>query len=411
MLSSFGWAVVDTGARRQLTTSTLAAESPSAMIISSTLYRQYADRAIGDLIRHFWEGDSRTGRIVSSWHGYSGSVGALPDRRGSLWEAGTLYNVLFWYDQLTHSIDIRQRLESEWNYLKTSFNVMELVECGFQSHANWASDDTGMDALTYLQAYSVTVDPIALNCAKGAVRCAFRRWKDDDLGGGVWYNDKRQVKSLYQTELVLAALAVQSLTGEAEFKRNALDSYEWIEDHLLRTDGLYWVNLARTGPVGVDRPDDIHIASSVTFLGGNMAMAVIHARLYRQTGNDEYRRRAIRTAEGILAKEVTREGVFLDDRDAWVDGYFACDWVRYVVSLRGMPPLAAEVVRKTAVAIGTQDRTAEGFYGGDWTGPAVPTQSVWGQHWTMPQQVMTSASAAGIIVAAALLHPVPARER
>ena len=61
-----------------------------------------------------------------------------------------------------------------------------------------------------------------------------------------------------------------------------------MEEHLLRGDGLYWCDYESAGPRGRDRPNDIHEAGSVVFLGGNMAMGVLHARLYRASGDDTY---------------------------------------------------------------------------------------------------------------------------
>jgi hypothetical protein len=95
---------------------------------------------------------------------------------------------------------------------------------------------------------------------------------------------------------------------------------------------------------------------------------------------------------------VDADGVLLDDRDAWNDGYFAAMWAREVVGRQGP---AADALRRTAAAIATRDRTSDGFYGPDWDGPS--PDSRWPRGPVRAQQIMTSASAATMIIAAASL--------
>ena len=137
-----------------------------------------------------------------------------------------------------------------------------------------------------------------------------------------------------------------------------------------------------------------------------MAMGVLHAHLYRLTGDDTYRLRAIRTAEAILAHLVTGKGVYLNDRDAWSNGVFAGDWVREVLTLPGISAKHAAVLRATADSICHNARTADGFYGGSWSGPAEGPASRWFVGNSKPQQIMTSANSVNVIVAAAALEVV-----
>jgi len=111
-----------------------------------------------------------------------------------------------------------------------------------------ASDDAGWSAMIYLDAYRATGDEVAPNRAKAIVDNAYARW---------------------------------------------------MEGHLLRSDNLYWCGYDASGPVGANRPNDIHEAGSVSFLGGNMGMGVIHAMLFQLTGDDKYRQRAVRTTAAL----------------------------------------------------------------------------------------------------------------
>jgi hypothetical protein len=66
-------------------------------------------------------------------------------------------------------------------------------------------------------------------------------------------------------------------------------------------------------------------------------MGVIHAKLYALTGEDEYRRCAVRTADALAAEQLDANGVYLNDRDAWTEGTFAGEWARSVLTLAGTP--------------------------------------------------------------------------
>ena len=132
-----------------------------------------------------------------------------------------------------------------------------------------------------------------------------------------------------------------------------------------------------------------------------MGMGVVHARFYRTTGEEKYRQRAIRTAEALTKHLTNAEGVFINDRDAWVNGTFASDWAREVLSLPGVDRQHKAVLQKTADSIYTKARTADGYYGASWSGLAGGTDSAWFRIGSRPQQIMTSASSVDMIVGAA----------
>lgn len=367
-------------------------------------FRTQARSGMDDLLRHFWTGDERTGHIVNTWRGITN---ALPDPRGALWERATLFITLENASRTLGDPAYALRLQADWRRTKALYTPAELEACGARSGTSWAVDDAGWAALMYLAAHRATGDRDALDHARGLVHHACDRWLDGELGGGLWYSDEHKTKSLYQVALALAALRLGELTGDRVLHDRALDCYTWIEAHLLRADGLYWCDADRTGPVGAQRPDDIHEAGSVVFLGGNMAMGVLHARLYRLTADDTYRRRAIRTADALLGRLVTDKGIYLNDRDAWADGVFAGDWAREVLTLPGIDAQHRAVLRATADSIFHNARTSDGFYGGSWSGPAEGPGSRWFVKHSTPQQIMTSANAVNLLVAAASLEAGP----
>ena len=375
-----------------------AADSPDGHFI------EQARSGMGDLLRQFWTGCETTGHIVNTWHGYTNS---LPDPRGALWERAMLFLAL---DNASRTIGdpaFSRRLQADWRRTQALYTPDQLEACGAKSGTNWAVDDAGWSALMLVAAHRVTGDRDALDRARGLVNNAFNRWQDDQLGGGMWYRDDHRAKSLYQVALVLAALRVWELTGDRACHDRALGCYQWMEAHLLRPDGLYWCDFERSGPVGKERPNDIREGDSVVFLGGNMAMGVLHARLYRLTGDDSFRVRAVRTAEAILSRLGTDKGIYLNDRDAWSNGVFAGDWAREVLTLPGMDVKHAAVLQATADSIFRHARTADGFYGGSWSGPPEGSASRWFAGNSKPQQIMTSANSVNVIVAAASLVEKP----
>lgn len=365
-------------------------------------YTAQAETAVDDLLAHFWTGGLKQGCIVPTSHGYplSGPAPAGPAQpRGGLWERAMMIFALDALDRASGDPTIAQRLQTEWTRLKNLYTPEELEAAGGPLHP--ACDDSGWDALLYLTLYRHSGDRDALDRAKGLVNNAFRRWLDGELGGGLWYNNQRQAKSLYAAAVVIAALSAAEASGDAAMKDKALGCYQWMESNLLRPDGIYWADRGRQGPLGHDDPGRIAEAGSVTFLAGNMAMGILHARLFRLTGDKQYLQRALRTAEGI-ARKLTAGGIYLNDRDAWANGTFAGDWARDVLSLPGIDLAHRALLRRTADSIYRNARTSRGYYGGSWGGPAEGPGSRWCVNGSRPEQIMTSSSSALMIVAAAL---------
>ena len=75
--------------------------------------------------------------------------------------------------------------------------------------------------------------------------------------------------------------------------------------------------------------------------------------------------------------------------------------MREVLSLKGIPPEDVAVLTRTALSIARKARTDDGYYGASWDGPAEGAGSVWWRKNSKPQQIMTSANSAHLIIAAA----------
>lgn len=366
-------------------------------------YLTLATAAANDLLGHWWIGSAQAGQILNTQAGYTTN---LSDLRGVLWERGMFYVALNDLWHTTGDSNLQQMLASDWRRTESLYTTNQLESCGQDSGINWAVDDAGWSSIMYLDAYDVTGDQTALLCAEGLVTNAFNRWLDNQLGGGMWYSDAEQVKSLYQVAIVLSAFRIYELTGDQTYYTNAMQCYTWMETHLLRSniDNLYWCDYNASGSVGQSRPEQIAETSSVVYLGGNMGMALLHARLYQMTGDTNYLNRAVRTANAIYNSPLlTSKGIYLNDRDAWTEGTFAGDWAREVLSLPGIDAKHWTALWNTADSIYTNART-NGYYGGSWAGPAEGPDSAWWLNGSWPEQITTSSSSANMIMAAAALE-------
>ena len=373
---------------------------------------------------NFWAGDAASGHITPTWDGVVGDK--LQDSRGGLWQAGTMLDVLYGDWQRNPSGQSGLAISTEWNHIKSNFNANDFSTCGDSSPQNFASDDTGWNAAMLLQIYAATHDSTALSYAEGAVTCGFNRWSDTTASGafnGLWYSDVRtiktandyHIKSLYDAALTEDAMQIYLITKDPTYLTYAKESFDWMQQNLLRSDGLYWADYglqtpyasvaqkAANSPVPSDRPNDIHLANSVTFLGGDMGMGVIAAQLYQATGNAAYKQDAINSAQAILSSVLVTNGIFLDDRDAWANGHFIRDWTQQVVPLlpSSTQQQAITVLNATANSVADNDRTSDGYYGGCWGGP-IGSSCAWDAIGSTAKQIMTSSNAAEFVTAAAL---------
>jgi hypothetical protein len=303
-------------------------------------------------------------------------------------------------------------------------------------------DDAGWDAMAYMTFYRFTRDKKALDYAGKLVRNSFDYWKDGDTANGLWYDhqppnhgggSESRKKAVYAASLLVAALDYMNYRGDPQMMRDVLSIYAWIEENLCRRgqleyiatpggeaqalpvdDRLYFVEYNQervpgtpyTGPDGADRPFDIREGGSVTALFGSMAMGVLHARLYKLTGDEAYKSRALETVAALHApgSPYNNNGVYLNDRDAWTNAAFFRQWVEEVLTLDGITQADRDMVTDTALSIYENARVEGGYLGPWWSGPE---GTGWRADHTWPQQMMTSATGAHVIMAAALLWGLP----
>jgi hypothetical protein len=372
--------------------------------------------AVSDLLHAFWLDAPSGGHVRGACETEQ------PKKVGCLWEQGQAYHALYTGWRVTGSAELKEKLIQNWHWIVAHHPDNDWATCGEGTAENYALDDTGWDIGTAMDAFDVFHDPAILSSARMALDCAYDRWHTGELGGGFWYSDARKEKTLYQSYLMNGALRYYAATGNKIYLLRAIDDEAWVASHLMITEqtntlrfgnGLYWCVYGltaangRPGPVGAPfRVGEVGLASSVTFLGGNMQEAVVDARLYAITKSQVYRDRAIATAAAIREIEVLPMKVLLNDRDAWVEGWSAFEFVKLVVPLLPAAEQLAwhDIFKATADSILTRDRTADGRYGGDWQGPV---DGIWTKRGSTPDQVMVNAQAVDIIVAAAAFDASP----
>jgi hypothetical protein len=341
-----------------------------------------AARGIQDLLDHWWIGAPSSGHLQPTHGGCTVDKG-----RGVIWERAAVLIALEAWASQDGDARARECIAAQWRYDKAQYQPKELMACGPGSSAPWC-DDAAWEVVYYVIAFQQTGDRDALTAAMGLLEQMRGRWFDEALGGGLWYNDRRQVKSLYGVAYIYGALGVYQATHDQHYMDLALAEYHWIEDHLRRADNLYWCDFSAGPPddpdrppgiVGAKRPNDIHTAGSVTYLGGNLGMAACQAWLYQLTGEDAWRVAALRTTIAIDEHLCDSAGRFINDRDAFTNGFFVSAWARRVAGLHGSEP-ALEDLRRTAQAIALRRTGSDykpvygpggaGFYPADWDGAA-----------------------------------------
>ena len=441
---------------RQTATTVTAATTTASIPLPAGPYQTMAAQALQDLYSTWWTGTPDEGNVVRIGWGIPG-----PPFDQDIWEYGMLCFGIYTYWQSAQGADQAARLQSQ--YAWTVAHIPHRTS-NFGGDPNIAVDDSGWNAMYFMQTYLATGNTGARDDALAIIQGAYNYYKDGDTANGLWYPAKppsqgytqsnpgdpngkpgdNRTKAVYSVGLLSAALDflidakshdANWQTTYAQLYKDTLNIYNWSESHLLRSgvytvtlqdgrivsencsDNLYWCgynegNTARTelnGPDGGLQPNGIQEAGSVSGLFGNMGMAVCHAMLYRLTGNTLYRDRAVRTAAAITDSPLyNNHGVLVNDRDGWVEGTFAGRYVQEVLTLPGIREQDKQLMFSTADSIMQGARVqidGKWYYKAEWSGG-----SAWVSIGTTPEQITTSASTANMVLAAGLLEKLEARD-
>ena len=379
--------------------------------------REIAEAALEDFYANFWTGDAKTGHFSEN-------------DPTMVWEAGMAVLMLRTMYEATGESEYVDRVNAQWEYWQRFLDDDTITRPG--DKPNIACDDAAWTAMVLMSIYKMTGDQHALELAGETVRRSYEYWKDGDVANGLWYryegaldSNKTPInnsKSVYAVGLVLTALDYYEETegtdlADAALYEDTLALYGWMEKNLRRdevkqfpggkvktVDGLYWTDFIEGhGPSGLERPLDIREAGSVSSLFGNMGMAAVNARLYTLTGEETYRAKAVQTANSLAGSTYNKNGVFLNDRDAWTNATFVRQYVLEVLPLEGVDPVNYQLFEGTARSIQENCRTEDGYYRAEWSGG-----TRWDNGQTTEKQIMTNATTLGMLAAAALAEANPA---
>ncbi len=360
-----------------------------------TDYAQMAVTGMNNLIKNFWVSGEG---IRPTWGGIHVPE-EYQDKRGQLWERGMMIFPMYHLYQFNNDPDLHSKLLFEAERLKNKYEESILTQAGH--YYNTALDDCAWNAMMYMMFYDLTGDTWYVNVAKSLINSSIIRWTDP-ADGALYYSDSKTIKSLYTAGLVLAMLEIYDVTGEQEWLDKAIFHYGWMISLLERSDGLYWTDADSSGPLGKEDPSRINEASSVTFLAGNQAMCIISKRLYDIKKDETYLTRIKKTTLA-LATVYNKNGIYLNDRDAWTNGAFMSDFAKFIAANPELVYTNADLLMATARSIVAKDVTADGYYGGSWQGPT-GKGSKWTDGGAVPEQIMTSGSTVHVLVAAAILN-------
>lgn len=359
-------------------------------------FQQLAANAVDDVIRNFWDGDADAGTgHIRFTHDNIGETGNTIHNT-SPWRTSMSYHCIYDMYFLTGDEYYQKLLISEANtYRQLDPQVLELAGGNY----NWASDDCAWNAIMYLNFYHMTNDSWWLDRAIGLLDSVMDRWYNETVDM-LYYKDGVDYMSYYESGLALCWLRIWEITEEQRFYDLALNAYNRLHNKLGRDDGLYYCEASVYWPLGDKYA--IAEAGSSCALAGNMCMAALSAKFYEITNDQIYLDRVYLTNQGIL-KYYNKNGVLLNDRDAWTNATFVAFYVSEVLSLPDTEAMK-ELIYDTADSIYRNARTSDGYYGGSWQGPAEGSQSIWYLKGSVPQQCATTGTSVMMITAAALLE-------
>jgi hypothetical protein len=411
------------------------------------------DRVMRDLQRHWWDAGYRIPRIRPTRGGNSTptalDVGAVNDRAAfpSFWQMEEYANIQYWNWKITHSPETKAKILSQWHYVRSIFSDQAISSAAKSNLMVNVSDDAAWVMSYLVQVHEVTGDPRALADAQALLPSILDRFADPNMSRvsygslagspyGILYAtasddpDHQSVSTTYEIMIADSALYLYKQTHKPDYLDYAIGTFNWTRKYMKHPKrGYYYCELdIRPSIKGVKNPHYLVPMGdnwgppvrglSSSYSGGTMAMAVAAARLYKITGQQTYLEEAKAiTSAYVKPHAFLRPGnVFVNERDAWTDGFWAPYFADEVLPLPDVDPanLWRTAIHNTALSIISQ-RTSDGYYGADWSGPErnpVGGSMTWTQQalqgtgsgggMALPGQIMTSSNIAAMVTAAVI---------
>ena len=194
-------------------------------------------------------------------------------------------------------------------------------------------------------------------------------WNEHQGGGIAW----RVAQPYYKNTpangpFIILSARLHSRTRESHYLEWALRTMAWLEQTLVEPDGFVHDGINRLADGAIDKHWRFTYNQGL-YLGACVELA-------RNTGDDDYLRRALRTARTAVAELMT-DGVFADEGEGGDEGLFKGIFYRYarlLVDATGDAELRATLLNSTNILWERGFAEGETLAGNDWSRP--PTGSV-----------------------------------
>lgn len=190
---------------------------------------------------------------------------------------------------------------------------------------NEYNDDLLWAGLAYIRGYLITGQQRFLDQAKWTWDFMYKRGYDDTLGGGIWWDIRKQEKSgLSNNPAICMASYLFEATGDSTYLDKAKAIYTWVKSHLRRADGAVSEKMNANGSAVAA----YNVYNQGTYIEGAAA-------LYRITGDRTYRSDAMKTIEYVMVNQVDSRGIM----SAWKsNGTYQSEFARGVAFLLQADP-------------------------------------------------------------------------
>ena len=229
------------------------------------------------------------------------------------------------------------------------------------------NDDIIWWAIACMRAHTITHDDRYLKKAKASFDFVYDNFRDDALGGGLyWINRRTSKNSCVNSPAVIAAARLSTLLKDPAYLEKAKSLYAWEKKTLTDGNGKVFDSVR----LGRSRQYARTARFSLTYNQGTFLGAA--ALLYQQTKDKAYLDDAIKTAEWTKANLCAGDERILRDEGQGNGGAFKGIFVRYMKLLIrdcGRTEFLPWM-RANADAAWRNRRPADNIMGNDWTVPA-----------------------------------------
>ena len=165
---------------------------------------------------------------------------------------------------------------------------------------NEYNDDLLWAGLAFVRGYKITGNVVYLNQAKYAFNRVYDRGWDNALGGGIWWDIRRNDKSaLSNSPAVILGILIYESSGEKPYMDKASAIYDWVWANLVdRTTG--GVHETKRANGELDSGQNVYTAGA--FVSAAQA-------LYRNTGRPSVYADAKRTVDWVIRERTNSSGV------------------------------------------------------------------------------------------------------